>query len=182
MSPSGRNSPYANSGIVVEMREEDIPAEYAHGPLAGMLFQEALEHQAWEYGGRTQCAPAQRLADFVDGKASSSLPKVSYFPGVTPSELHVWLPEDMSSRLRQGFIAFGKSLKGFITNEAVVTAIESRTSSPVRIVRDQDTMLAEGIYGLYPAGEGAGYAGGIVSSAVDGMLVASKITEKYLKV
>lgn len=181
MSPSGRNSPYANSGIVTEIREEDIPSEYGREPLAGMFYQESLEKLAWEHGGRTQCSPAQRLADFVSGKASASLPKVSYFPGVTPSPLNEWLPADIVSRLQQGFASFGRSLKGFVTNEAVVVAVESRTSSPVRIMRDHETMMADGISGLYPAGEGAGYAGGIVSSAVDGQLAATKIAEKYLK-
>jgi len=179
MSPSERNSPYANSGIVTEIRQEEMPSEYGQGPLAGMSYQEALEKLTWEHGGKTQCAPAQRLADFVAGKASGSLPKVSYFPGVTSSSLHEWMPEAIESRLRQGLTNFGKSLKGFVTNEAVVVAIESRTSSPVRILRDNETRLAEGIIGLYPAGEGAGYAGGIVSSAVDGQLAASKIIEKY---
>jgi uncharacterized protein len=179
MSPSGRNSLFANSGVVVELREEDIPEEFGEGPLAGMYFQQSLEKLAWEQGGRSQCAPAQRLADFVTGRKSLSLPKISYFPGATPSALHEWLPGFISSRLQRGFSAFGKSLKGYITNDAVVVAVESRTSSPVRIVRDRETMTAEGITGLYPAGEGAGYAGGIVSSAVDGTLVAKKIAEKY---
>jgi uncharacterized protein len=179
MSPSGRNSKFANSGIVVEIREEDIPAEFGKTPLAGMLFQQSLEKLAWENGGRSQCAPAQRLADFVAGKRSASLPQVSYFPGVTPSALNEWLPEFITSGLQKGLTAFGRSMKGFVTNEAVVVAVESRTSSPVRILRDRETMTAEGISGLYPAGEGAGYAGGIVSSAVDGQRVAEKIAEKY---
>ncbi len=179
MSPSGRNSRYANSGIVVEIREEDFSSEFGKTPLAGIFFQQSLEKLAWENGGRTQCAPAQRLADFVAGKESASLPDVSYFPGVTPSALHRWLPEFIASGLQNGFTAFGRSLKGFITNEAVVVAVESRTSSPVRILRDRETMTAEGISGLYPAGEGAGYAGGIVSSAVDGQRVAEKIAGKY---
>jgi uncharacterized protein len=179
MSPSGRNSVFANSGIVVEIREEDIPGRFGKGVLSGMLFQQSLEKLAWENGGRTQCAPAQRLADFVAGKKSASLPRVSYFPGVTPSALHEWLPEFISSGLQKGFSSFGRSLKGFITNEAVVVAVESRTSSPVRILRNRETMTAEGIEGLYPAGEGAGYAGGIVSSAVDGQRAAEKIAAKY---
>jgi uncharacterized protein len=180
MSPSGRNSPYANSGIVVELREEDLPSEFGSNALSGMFFQQSLEKLAWEQGGKSQCAPAQRLSDFVAGRSSSSLPKASYFPGIVPSALHEWLPEMISSRLRQGFNTFGRSLRGFITDEAVVVAVESRTSSPVRIVRDRETMTAEGIEGLYPAGEGAGYAGGIVSSAVDGTLAAMKIAEKYV--
>ena len=180
MSPSGRNSRYANSGIVAEIREEDIPAEFGKSPLAGIFYQQWLEKLAWENGGTSQKAPAQRLADFINGKRSASLPDVSYFPGVTPSALNEWMPESIASRLQKGFSVFGRSLKGFITNDAVVVAVESRTSSPVRILRDRDTMTAEGITGLYPAGEGAGYAGGIVSSAVDGQRVAEKIVAKYL--
>lgn len=181
MSPSKRNSPWANSGIVTEIIREDIPAEYGEGSLAGMSYQSDLEKLAWKEGGGTQCAPAQRLTDFIGGKASSSLPKGSYFPGLTLSPLHEWLPGDISKKLQEGFREFGKRLKGFITEEALVAAIESRTSSPVRITRDRDRLNAAGISGLYPAGEGAGYAGGIISSAVDGMLAAEKIAEKYLK-
>lgn len=123
----------------------------------------------------SQRAPAQRLTDFVAGKASATLPEASYFPGLTPSPLHEWLPEDISGRLRMGFTEFGRKMKGYLTSEALVAAVESRTSSPVRILRDPVTLTAEGMEGLYPAGEGAGYAGGIVSSAVDGMLLAKAI-------
>ena len=178
MSPSHRNSAWANSGIVTEIRKEDVPKIYGEGVLAGIGYQASLEKLAWKNGGGTQCAPAQRLTDFVSGKASSSLPKGSYFPGLTPSPLHEWLPEGISMRLREGFRDFGRRLRGFITDEALVAAIESRTSSPVRIVRDRDSFIAAGIDGLYPAGEGAGYAGGIVSSAVDGMMAAEKISQK----
>ena len=128
----------------------------------------------------TQSAPAQRLADFVEGRPSSSLPKGSYFPGLTPSSLHQWLPEEISNRLREGLKEFGRKMRGFLTNEALVAAVESRTSSPVRVSRDPEKLNAVNISGLYPAGEGAGYAGGIVSSAVDGMLAAGKVAEKYL--
>jgi len=178
MSPSRRNSPWANSGIVTEIREEDA-MRYGSGVLAGLSYQSLLERQAWQEGGMSQRAPAQRLADFVEGRTSSSLPKGSYFPGLTPSRLHEWLPEEMSSRLREGFREFGRKMKGYLTNEALVAAVESRTSSPVRVTRDTDNLNALNISGLYPAGEGAGYAGGIVSSAVDGIMVAEKIVLKY---
>lgn len=174
MSPSGRNSRWANSGIVTEIREEDA-IRYGSGPLAGMDYQSHLESMAWKEGGMTQRAPAQRLADFIEGKASSTLPEASYFPGLTPSPLHEWMPPDLVSRLRHGLSEFGKKMKGYATNEAVLAAVESRTSSPVRIIRDPDKLNAINIVGLYPAGEGSGYAGGIVSSAVDGMLVAQAI-------
>jgi uncharacterized FAD-dependent dehydrogenase len=175
MSPSGRNSPYANSGIVVEIRPEDIIKYSSSGELAGLDLQMELEHLAWHEGGQTQKAPAQRLADFVAGKNSSSLPKVSYFPGVTSSSLHEWLPGFIGDRLREGFRQFGRIMKGFLTNEASVLAVESRTSSPVRIPRDPVTMQHIQIKGLYPCGEGSGYAGGIVSSAVDGMKAAEAV-------
>jgi uncharacterized protein len=175
MSPSQRNSPYANSGIVVEMRPEDYSAYASHGMLAGIKFQEDLEHLAWENGGRTQKAPAQRLSDFVNGKVSASLPKSSYFPGLTSSPVHEWLPGFISKRLREGFRQFGTAMKGYLTNEAVVTGVESRTSSPVRIPRDELTLMHQGIEGLYPCGEGSGYAGGIVSSAIDGIRSAEAV-------
>ncbi|MCB0799758.1 MAG: FAD-binding protein [Bacteroidales bacterium] len=174
MSPSHRNARWANSGIVTEIREEDA-APYGSGPLAGMAYQAALEQMAWQEGGMCQRAPAQRLTDFVEGKASANLPEGSYFPGLTPSALHEWLPEQITNRLRNGFREFDRKMKGFITGEALVAAVESRTSSPVRVLRDPASLHAAGIKGLWPAGEGAGYAGGIVSSAVDGMLVAQAI-------
>ena len=175
MSPSERNSPYANSGIVVEIRPEDLAKYSAAGDLAGIEFQKELEREAWKNGGHTQSAPAQRLGDFVSGKASGSLPKVSYFPGVTSSPLHSWFPKAIGRRLRDGFLQFGQVLNGFLTNEAVVLGVESRTSSPVRIPRDPEKLHHIRIAGLYPCGEGSGYAGGIVSSAVDGMNVADAI-------
>jgi uncharacterized FAD-dependent dehydrogenase len=178
MSPSGRNSPYANSGIVVEIRPEDLTAYSGSGVLAGIRFQEELEKIAWQNGGSTQCAPAQRLTDFVSGKSSSSLPKTSYFPGITSSEINEWLPELIGKRLQEGFRQFGSLMKGFLTSEAVILGVESRTSSPVRIPRDQETMQHININGLYPCGEGSGYAGGIVSSAVDGMRAAEAIAKK----
>jgi hypothetical protein len=178
MSPSRRNSRWANSGIVTEIREEDA-VRYGSGPLAGLEYQSYLEQLAWREGGMTQRAPAQRLTDFVEGRASATLPEGSYFPGLTASPLHEWLPGEISVRLREGFRDFGRKMKGYLTEEALVAAVESRTSSPVRITRDPVKLNAIGVDGLFPAGEGAGYAGGIVSSAVDGMLVAGKVAEKY---
>jgi len=178
MSPSGRNSPYANSGIVVEIKPEDLTKYSAFGEMAGIEFQKELEREAWKNGGHTQRAPAQRLADFVAGENSASLPKVSYFPGVTSSPLHNWLPKAIGRRLRDGFRLFGQVMSGFLTNDAVVLAVESRTSSPVRIPRDPEKLHHIRISGLYPCGEGSGYAGGIISSAVDGIRVAEAIAKK----
>jgi len=175
MSPSERNSPYANSGIVVEIKPEDLAKYSSSGVMAGIEFQKELEREAWKNGGHTQKAPAQRLADFVAGESSGSLPKTSYFPGVTSSPLHSWLPKSLGRRLRDGFRLFGHLMNGYLTNEAVVLGVESRTSSPVRIPRDPDTLQHIKISGLYPCGEGSGYAGGIVSSAVDGMRAAEAI-------
>lgn len=175
MSPSGRNSPYANSGIVVEIKPEDLLKYSSSGIMAGVEFQKDLEREAWINGGSTQRAPAQRLGDFVSGKLSGSLPKVSYFPGITSSPLHEWLPEGLGRRLREGFRLFGSVMNGFLTNDAVILGVESRTSSPVRIPRDAEELHHIRIQGLYPCGEGSGYAGGIVSSAVDGMNVADAI-------
>jgi uncharacterized FAD-dependent dehydrogenase len=178
MSPSERNSPYANSGMVVEIRPEDLLKYAGHEELAGLEFQKELEKTAWVNGGRTQKAPAQRLADFVSGKTSSELPMASYSPGIISSPLQEWLPVLISNRLREGFRQFGSAMKGFLTNEAVVLGVESRTSSPVRIPRDNDTMEHINVSGLYPCGEGSGYSGGIVSSAVDGMKAAEAIFKK----
>ena len=178
MSPSGRNSPYANSGIVVEIKPEDLIKYSRFGEMAGIEFQKELEREAWKNGGHTQRAPAQRLADFVSGEISTSLPNVSYFPGVTTSPLHSWLPKAIGRRLRDGIRIFGQVMKGYLTNEAVVLGVESRTSSPVRIPRDTEKLHHIKISGLYPCGEGSGYAGGIVSSAVDGMRVAEAVALK----
>lgn len=175
MSPSGRNSQYANSGIVVEIKPEDLAKYSSSGELAGIEFQKEIEREAWKNGGHTQHAPAQRLTDFVNGDSSSTLPKVSYFPGVTSSPLHSWLPKGIGRRLRDGFRLFGQMMNGYLTNEAVVLGVESRTSSPVRIPRDPEKLHHIRIKGLYPCGEGSGYAGGIVSSAVDGMRAAEAI-------
>jgi uncharacterized protein len=181
MSPSERNSPYANSGIVVEIRPEDLIKYSKAGVMAGIGFQKELEHEAWKNGGHTQKAPAQRLADFVAGESSGTLPDVSYFPGVTSSPLHSWLPKSIGRRLRDGFRLFGHMMNGYLTNEAVVLGVESRTSSPVRIPRDSERLDHIKICGLYPCGEGSGYAGGIVSSAVDGMRAAEAIDRSIKK-
>ena len=175
MSPSERNSPYANSGIVVEIKPEDLIKYSSSGEMAGIEFQKEIEREAWKNGGHSQRAPAQRLADFVSGKTSQSLPKVSYFPGVTNSPLHSWLPKSLGRRLREGFRLFGQIMNGYLSNEAVVLGIESRTSSPLRIPRDPEMLQHVKITGLYPCGEGSGYAGGIVSSAVDGIRAAEAI-------
>jgi len=175
MSPSLRNSPYSNSGIVVEIRPEDLREFESYGIMAGLEYQRMLEHEAKVQGGGTQCAPAQRLVDFVEGKFSGSLPQSSYFPGINSSSFGQWLPEPIGRRLKEGFRMFGKAMYGFLTNEAVILGVESRTSSPLRIPRDPAGLNHPKIKGLYPCGEGSGYAGGIVSSAVDGMRTAEAI-------
>jgi uncharacterized protein len=168
MSPSSRNSKFANSGIVVEIRLEDTLEFKEFGPLAGMKYQENLEKLAFQNGGQGQIAPAQRLHDFVNKKLSGELPETSYQPGINSSPLHFWLPDNIGKRLQKGFKEFGKKMHGYLTNEAVVIGVESRTSSPVRIPRDKEKLHHVQIVNLYPVGEGAGYAGGIVSSALDG--------------
>ncbi|MFH2144094.1 MAG: FAD-dependent protein [Bacteroidota bacterium] len=175
MSPSSRNSAFANSGIVVEIRLEDIPYKEKYGSLAGLKFQNLLEKSAFANSLSGQKAPVQRLSDFVNKRFSQNLPSTSYFPGVVSSPLHEWLPDFFYSRLKDGFIKFDKMMKGFLTSEAVIYGVESRTSSPVRIVRDKLSMQHPCIAGLYPCGEGAGYAGGIVSSAIDGINCADRI-------
>ena len=165
MSPANRGTAWSNSGMVVEVREEDIEGA---DPLRVMRFQEELEKNCWQQGNMKQTAPAQRMTDFVNGKLSYDLPKSSYAPGLISSPLHFWLPKSISDRLLEGFKTFGRNAHGFLTNEAVMIAVETRTSSPVRIVRDRDTLMHVRIQGLFPCGEGAGYAGGIVSAGVDG--------------
>lgn len=168
MSPSLRNSPFANAGLVVEIRLEDLGAYAAHGPLAGLRFQQALEHDAFLHAGGGQTAPAQRVTDFIARRASQDLPETSYIPGLFASSLHAWLPKAIGPRLREGLTAFEQKMRGFLTREAVLVGVESRTSSPVRIPRDRETFQHVQLQGLYPCGEGAGYAGGILSSAIDG--------------
>jgi len=175
MSPSMRNSKYANSGMVVQINLEDLSNYKEYGIMAGLKFQEDLEKMAFINGGIGQIAPAQRLEDFVKGKVSNDLPDTSYHPGIVSSPLHMWLPDVIGPRLQKGFKTFDRRMKGFLTNEAVVLGIESRTSSPLRIPRDKLSLQHPQISGLYPAGEGAGYAGGIVSAAVDGQRIADAI-------
>lgn len=176
MSFSKRNSPYANAGIVVEITLEDVPRMASAGPLAGLNFQRALEQTASHNGGGGILAPAQRLADFVNNCSSSCLPACSYPPGVAASPLHQWLPGSLRRRLQAGFKAFDRKMRGFVTNDAVVVGVESRTSSPVRIPRDPNTLQHIAVQGLFPCGEGAGYAGGIVSCAVDGERTAAAVS------
>ena len=198
MSNSQRNSPWSNSGMVVELHVEDLtspPTPEGGGltrrvlsdsygkcphPLAMMAFQEELEQAAWKQGNCLQTAPAQRMADFVNGKESATLPKSSYTPGLVSSPLHRWMPDFISKRLQQGFRYFGKASRGFLTNEAVMIGVETRTSAPVRIVRDRETLQHIRVQGLFPCGEGAGYAGGIVSAGVDGERCAERV-EEYMK-
>jgi len=176
MSPSGRNGRWSNSGMVVEVRPEDLRREEfteffepSENPeLSVLAFQEHLERLCWQQGGRRQTAPAQRMADFVNGRLSYDLPASSYAPGLVSSPLHFWMPKFISERLQEGFRIFGRKQHGFLTNEATVIAIETRTSAPVRILRNGETLQHVRLEGLYPCGEGAGYAGGIVSAAIDG--------------
>lgn len=181
MSPSNRGSRWANSGMVVEVRPEDLDQKYdKFGALKVMAFQEDLERLCFEQAGCTQNAGAQRMKDFVEGKASADLPRSSYAPGIHPSRLDLWLPKFIRGRLRQGFRKFGSFAKGFLTNEAILIGVESRTSSPVRIPRDREKMEHIHISGLYPCGEGAGYAGGIVSAAMDGEKCAEAVAQQLM--
>ncbi len=173
-SPSKRNNPFANSGIVVSINQHDIP-ESTQNPLAGMLFQKKTEQSAFETGGRNLYAPAQRLTDFVRNKESSTLPDCSYRPGVKPSHLRQCLPDKIYKALQNAFVEFDKKMKGFITEKAIVVAPESRTSSPVRIPRKKDQLHPVQITNLYPCAEGAGYAGGIMSAAIDGLNIVQNI-------
>lgn len=182
-SPSKRNNPYANSGMVVSISPQDWDAFEKYGPLAALYFQRDVEQRAFTYGGGSLKAPAQRLSDYISNKESSSLPACSYLPGITSAALSQVLPPAVNSRLKQGLIAFGKKMRNnnysFITHEAVLVATESRTSSPVRIPRNIITLEHVQIKNVYPCGEGAGYAGGIVSAAIDGENVATAIALKY---
>ncbi len=177
-SPSKRNLKTANSGIVVELKLEDFKPFAKYGALAGMEFQKSIEQKAWHLAGETQRVPAQRMVDFTQKITSTHIPKTSYIPGTTSVELGQVFPHFITQILRQGFVEFGNSMKGFLTNEAVLHAPESRTSSPVRIPRDPITLQHVQIKGLYPCGEGAGYAGGIISAAIDGEKCALKIAEQ----
>lgn len=178
-SPSKRNNPYANSGIVVTVDEKDFQPYSKYGSLAAMRFQASIEKKAWAIGGKSQVVPAQKMADFVSGKISSSLPKTSYQPGIVSADLTEVFPPIITKSLQEAFLNFGKKMNGYFTNEAVLHATESRTSSPVKIPRDKTSLEHIQIKGLYPCGEGAGYAGGIMSAAIDGQKCAQKIADKY---
>ena len=174
MSPSNRGGQWSNSGMVVELRADDVEGS---DPLRVMHYQEQLERDCWQQGNMRQTAPAQRMADFVNHRLSYDLPRSSYAPGLISSPLHFWLPQGVSHRLQEGFKAFGRMSHGFLTNEAVMIGVETRTSSPVRIVRQPDTLMHVRLAGLFPCGEGAGYAGGIVSAGVDGERCAEMCAE-----
>lgn len=178
MSMSRRDSEFANSGIVVSIDKEDLKDFSGFGEFDGLEFQKSLERKIFDSGDGSQKAPAQRLTDFVSGKISSQINKSSYIPGVYSCLLNELLPEDISVKLQKAFILFGKKMKGYFTEEAYIAAPESRTSSPVRIPRDKDTFEQLQIKNLFPCGEGAGYAGGIVSAAMDGQNAALKLSEK----
>ncbi len=172
MSPANRGTAWSNSGMVVEVRPEDVEGDDV---LKVMRFQEQLERTCWQQGNMRQTAPAQRMADFVNNRLSYDLPKSSYAPGLISSPLHFWLPDMISHRLQEGFRTFGRQAHGFLTNEALLIAVETRTSSPIRIIRDRETLQHIRIQGLFPCGEGAGYAGGIVSAGVDGERCAEMV-------
>ena len=176
MSPASRGTQWSNSGMVVEIRPEDLESP-EDSPLRVLHFQEELERMCWQQGNMKQTAPAQRMADFVNGRLSYDLPRSSYAPGLISSPLHFWLPPFVGKRLQEGFKTFGRQAHGFLTNEALMIAVETRTSSPVRIVRSPETLQHVRIEGLFPCGEGAGYAGGIVSAGVDGERCAEMCAE-----
>lgn len=181
MSLSKRDSKYANSGIVVAIEKEDLKKYEKYGALAGLMYQKEVERNVFNFGdGVSQKAPAQRMTDFINDKLSESLPSTSYIPGIYSAPLNQILPKNISTRLKQGLINFGKTMKGYLTEEANLIAVESRTSSPVKIPRNDITLMHVGIKNLYPCGEGAGYAGGIVSAAIDGQNVAKAVYNNIL--
>jgi len=177
MSLSKRNSPYANSGFVVEVTNQEWTKFEKYQPFAALMLQEDIEEKAFYMANQTQSAPAQRATDFMNGKLSSTLPKSSYIPGLTSSPLHTELPEFMTKRLKKALLDFNRSMHGYYSEEAVLVAIESRTSSPIRIPRDRETLMHPAVKGFFPCGEGTGYAGGIVSAAIDGENVADGINK-----
>jgi uncharacterized FAD-dependent dehydrogenase len=179
MSPSRRDGKFANSGMVVAVELEDLEVYKAYGPLAAMMFQSEIERKAWKAGGESQVAPAQRMIDFVENRLSSSLLKTSYQPGLTSVNMGSVLPPFIAERLKDAFKVYGKKMKGYLTNHAQIIGVESRTSSPVRVPRDRETLEHPLTKRLFPCGEGAGYAGGIVSAAMDGERCAEKLIERY---
>ena len=176
-SPSKRNNPFANSGMVVSVNEDDFAPYKNSGELRSLRFQQQIEKAAFIAGGSDLTAPAQRVTDFLNGKTSSTLPPCSYIPGVVGTNLYEVLPKSISQALNAGLTAFGKKMRGYITSEAILVATESRTSSPIRIPRDAETLMHTEVSGLFPCGEGAGYAGGIMSAAIDGERIAEKCAE-----
>ncbi len=177
-SPSKRNNPYSNSGIVVTVNPEDLPNYTKENPFIALDFQKEVEQKCWEAAGKTQKVPAQCLKDFVDGKVSTTFPRSSYVPGLASVDLNTVLPSFIAKRLKKAFVEFNKKMNGFLTNDAVLHAPESRTSSPVQIPRDEITLEHPEVKGLYPCAEGAGYAGGIISAAIDGMKCVDAIKVK----
>ncbi|MDE5968055.1 MAG: FAD-binding protein, partial [Muribaculaceae bacterium] len=175
MSPSNRGTKWANSGMVVEILPDDLPEYEEFGDLKVMKFQEDIERSFFYASNQTQKAPAQRMVDFINGRKSKDLPETSYAPGIHSSRIDNLLPEFVAGRLQKGFSEFGRKARGFLTNDAILIGCETRTSSPVRIVRDKETLESVTIRGLFPAGEGAGYAGGIVSAAIDGQRAAQAV-------
>ncbi len=177
-SPSKRNNPYANSGIVVGLELKDFEPYKKHGALAGLQLQKEIEQRAWLMGGKTQTAPAQNLQDFVNNKISGSLVDCSYQPGTQSVNMREVLGNSISNALQQGFKSFNNKMRGYVTNDAIIVGVESRTSTPVRIPRDKITLQHIQLKNLYPCAEGAGYAGGIVSAAMDGVNCVNAIFEK----
>ena len=180
MSMSRRDSPFANSGTVIQVTEKDVLPYQEHGEFAGLVLQKSVEQKLFDYGDGSQKAPAQRLTDFVVGKISSDLPKTSYIPGIYSAPMHQLLPDFVYTHLKKGVQEFGRKMRGYFTNEAVVVGTESRTSAPIRIPRNKSTYMHEDVIGLFPCGEGAGYAGGIISAALDGQNVA-KAAKEFLE-
>lgn len=181
-SPSKRDNPYANSGIVVSVQPEDLPNYRQDDPFVCLDFQKKVEHDCWVAAGKTQAVPAQRMRDFINGKVSKDFPKTSYQPGIVSVDLNTVLPPLIATRLKKAFLTFGRKMKGYLTNEAVLHAPESRTSSPVAIPRDPKTLEHIQVKGLYPCAEGAGYAGGIMSAAIDGINCMDKVLDKFVAV
>lgn len=179
-SPSKRNNPTSNSGIVVSVEPVELPGYSPDNPLVSLEFQQKVERDCWKAAGSTQAVPAQRLKDFVEGKKSKDFPRTSYQPGIVSVDLNTVLPDFIATRLRQAFIDFDRKMRGFLTNDAVLHAPESRTSSPVSVPRDNETCMSINTKGLFPCGEGAGYAGGIISAAIDGMKCADAV-KTYLE-